>query len=101
VPLQLGSRTAILAGVVTIDDTEALAMWLRTRGRARTPALVNLGAATHLHTAVLQTLMVGRVQVSVPPTDPFLQAWVAPLLASVSVELPGSQADENTKEDQT
>lgn len=100
-PLQLGSRTAILAGVVTVEDTESLATWLRTRGSSRTPARVNLAAATHLHTSVLQALMAGRVQVSVPPTDPFLQTWVAPLLAPTPPKLPGTPADEDAKEDQT
>lgn len=100
-PLQFGSRTAILSGVVTIDDTESLATWLRTCGSARTPARVDLAAATHLHTAVLQAMMAARVQVSASPTDPFLRAWVAPLLSPIPAKLPGSQADEDAKEDQS
>lgn len=82
-PLELGSRTAVLTGILTIDDTETLATWLRTRGTAQTPARVHLGACTHLHTAVLQTLLAARVQISVPPADPFLRTWVAPLLEQV------------------
>lgn len=82
-PLELGSRTAVLTGILTIDDAEPLATWLRTRGAAQTPARVHLGACTHLHTAVLQTLLSARVQISVPPADPFLRTWIAPLLDQV------------------
>jgi hypothetical protein len=96
VPLQLGSRTAVLAGVISIDDTESLAGWLRTRGSARIPARINLGDCTHLHTAALQALLAARVQVSVPPTDPFLLAWVAPLLGS-----PPHRHDHATSQDST
>jgi hypothetical protein len=79
VPLQLGSRTAALAGVVGIDETEPLVAWLRDRGRGRAPVRIHLGACTHLHSAVLQALLAARVQISVPPVDPFLRTWVAPL----------------------
>ena len=79
-PLQLGSRTARLTGVVTVEDAEPLAVWLRARAGARTPARVDLGTCTHLHTAVLQVLLAAHVQVTVPPVDPFLRDWVAPLL---------------------
>jgi hypothetical protein len=80
VPLQLGSRTAVLTGVVTAEDAEPLAAWLRTRGTARTPGRVNLGACTHVHTAVLQVLLAARVELSVPPVDPFLRDRIAPAL---------------------
>ena len=76
--LQLGSRTAVLVGVVTVDEAEPLAAWLRTTTSPR----VNLRNCTHLHTAVLQCLLAGGVKVSVPPSDPFLKTWVLPLVES-------------------
>jgi hypothetical protein len=79
VPLQLGSRTAVLEGVVTVEDAEPLAAWLR---RTTSPR-VNLRRCTHLHTAALQCLLVGGVKVSVAPSDDFLRTWVLPLLATV------------------
>jgi hypothetical protein len=80
VSLQLGSRTAVLEGVVTVEDAEPLAAWLRTTRDPR----VNLRRCTHVHTAVLQCLLAAGVTVSVPPADPFLKAWVLPLVAPSS-----------------
>jgi hypothetical protein len=77
VPLQLGERTAVLTGVVTVDEAEPLAGWLRTRGSTRTPARIDLGECSHLHTAVFQALLAARAQISVLPVDPFLQTWAA------------------------
>ena len=81
-PLQLGSRTAVLEGVVAVEDAEPLAAWLRTTSGPR----VNLRRCTHLHTAVLQCLLAGGVKVSVPPADPFLRTWVVPLLEPPTAE---------------
>lgn len=92
-PMQLGSRIAVLTGIVTIDETEALADWLRTRSSAQTPARVHLGTCTHLHSAALQVLLAGQVQVSVAPTDPFLLTWVAPLLDAAPRKATGAVTD--------
>ncbi|NHC15281.1 hypothetical protein [Motilibacter deserti] len=75
-PLQLGSRTAVLEGTVTVEEAEPLAAWLRQTAGPR----VNLRDCSHLHTAALQALLAARVKVSVLPADAFLRAWVAPLL---------------------
>ncbi len=77
-PLELRDRTAVLTGVVTVDDVEPLVGWLRTTPRAR----VGLRGCTHLHTGVLQALLVFRPKVTADPADPFLSAHVAPLLAA-------------------
>ncbi len=79
-PLMLGSRTAVLEGAVTVEEAEPLAAWLRETSGAR----VNLRKCTHLHTAVLQSLLASGVKVSIPPADPFLRTWVLPLLGGVS-----------------
>ena len=77
-PLQLGRRTAVLSGTVTVDEAEPLATWLRSTGEAR----VDLGSCDHLHTAALQALLAAGAKVSVPPADAFLRTWIVPLLGS-------------------
>ncbi|MGA2925110.1 MAG: hypothetical protein ABSG43_03835, partial [Solirubrobacteraceae bacterium] len=60
-PLQVDEQTAVLAGVVSVEDAEPLANWLRqTPGGA-----VDLGACTHLHTAALQALASARPRIAV------------------------------------
>jgi hypothetical protein len=76
-PLQLDENTAVLSGSITVSDAEPLASWLRQTPRGA----VDLGACTHLHTAALQALASARPRISVAPTDAFLSAWIAPLLA--------------------
>lgn len=94
-PLQLGDDTAVLTGIIAVEETEPLAAWLRAHGTLRPPARVDLGGCLHLHTAVLQALLAAKVQVSVPPTDPFLQEWVAPLLAPVPIRTGGPASDDD------
>jgi hypothetical protein len=76
VPLQLDDRTATLAGVVTVDDTEAFVAWLRST----TGPLVDLRDCTRLHTAVFQAILAFEPTVTVGPTDNFLAAYVLPML---------------------
>jgi hypothetical protein len=61
-------KHAALEGVVTVEDAETLAQWLR--GHAR-PA-VHLGKCDHVHTAVLQVLLALRPQLVAAPADPWL-----------------------------
>jgi hypothetical protein len=75
-PLKLGKRSVALVDQVTIEEVEPLAQWLRDVDRPS----VNLSACTHLHTAALQALISARVRLSAAPRDPFLAAWVAPLI---------------------
>lgn len=95
-PLQLGSHTAVLNGVITVEDAEPLTAWLRATPVAR----VNLRDCTHLHTAALQALLAARVKVSVLPTDVFLRVSVAPTLQRLALpEIPsGSQANSRPPE---
>lgn len=80
-PLQLGSRTAVLEGIVTVEEAEPLTAWLRSRPAGR----VNLRDCTHLHTAALQALLAAAVQVSVLPNDVFLRVSVAPALERLAL----------------
>ena len=76
-PMTLTRAVATLSGVVTVDDAEPLAQWLRDTPRPK----VKLAGCTHLHTAVLQALLAARPAVTSAPVEPFLARWVAPLLA--------------------
>jgi hypothetical protein len=75
-PLELHEGIAMLTGVVTVDEVEPLAAWLRATPKAR----VNLRKCTHLHTGALQAFLVFRPKISAAPADAFLAAQVLPLL---------------------
>lgn len=77
-PLELDERTATLTGSVTVDEVEPFVAWLRANPKGR----VNLKGCTHLHTGVLQAMLLFGPKVSAPPADPFLAEWVLPVLAS-------------------
>jgi hypothetical protein len=75
-PLELGDNTATLIGVVTVDEVEELAAWLRVTARPK----VNLRRCNHLHTGAFQAMLRFRPKVSAAPTDAFLATQVLPLL---------------------
>jgi hypothetical protein len=75
-PIKLGKQTATFSGAVRIEDVDGLVAWLRETPKPS----VNLRRCTHLHTAVLQSLLAAGVTVSGPPVDPFLHSWVLPAL---------------------
>ncbi len=79
-PLELGDTTATLTDVVTVDEVEQLAGWLRTTPRPR----INLRKCNHLHTGAFQALLRFQPKVTAAPTDPFLAGQVLPLLAGSS-----------------
>jgi hypothetical protein len=76
-PLELGDATATLTGVVTVDEVEELAAWLRVTAKPK----VNLRKCNHLHTGALQAMLRFQPKVSAAPTDPFLAGHVLPLLS--------------------
>jgi hypothetical protein len=76
-PLELHENTATLTGVVTVDEVEQLAGWLRVTPKPR----VNLRRCNHLHTGALQAMLLFRPKVTAAPTDAFLASQVLPLLA--------------------
>jgi hypothetical protein len=77
-PVTVSERSVTLSGVVSVEDTEPLAQWLRATPRGS----VRMGGVTHLHTAALQVLLAARPRLAVPPADPFLARWVTPLLTA-------------------
>lgn len=88
-PLELHDTSAILTGVVTVDEVEQLTAWLRSTPKAR----INLRRCNHLHTGALQALLFFGPKISAAPTDAFLAAQVSPLLAG-SGGLPSRQESE-------
>lgn len=76
-PLELAENTATLVGVVTVDEVEQLAAWLRETAKPR----VNLRRCNHLHTGALQAMLLFRPKVTAAPADAFLASQVLPLLA--------------------
>jgi len=67
-------KHAVLEGVVTAEDAETLAQWLR--GHAK-PA-VHLGQCEHVHAAVLQVLLALRPRLVSAPAD----LWLARALGA-------------------
>ena len=79
-PLELNETTATLSGVVTVDEVEPLAAWLRTTEKPK----VNLRRCNHLHTGALQALLRYQPKMSAAPTEAFLATQVLPLLRGSS-----------------
>ena len=75
-PLELHDDSATLIGVVTVDEGEQLAGWLRAARRPK----VSLRRCNHLHTGALQALLLFRPKISSAPSDAFLATQVLPLL---------------------
>ena len=77
-PLELhDNSSATLTGVITVDEVEQLAGWLRANPKAR----ISLKRCNHLHTGALQALLLFGPRITAAPTDAFLAAHVLPLLA--------------------
>ncbi|SNY15306.1 hypothetical protein [Paractinoplanes atraurantiacus] len=76
-PLELHEATATLTDVVTVDEVEPLAAWLRATEKPK----VNLRRCNHLHTGALQALLLFRPKISSAPANAFLAEQVLPLLA--------------------
>ena len=76
-PLEFRRNEVCLTGSCGAEDALELADWLTKHKRAK----VSLAACTHLHTALLQTLLAYKPAVSVGPEDPFLARWILPVLA--------------------
>ena len=79
-PLELHDDSATLVGVVTVDEVEQLAGWLRAARRPK----VSLRRCNHLHTGALQALLLFQPRITSSPTDAFLASQVLPLLRGSS-----------------
>jgi hypothetical protein len=74
--LRLEGDTIHLEGEGRVEDAETLLTLLQA-GDARR---VDLSAASHLHTAILQVLLALRPPLAGMAGDPFAQRWLVPLL---------------------
>jgi hypothetical protein len=79
-PLELSETTATLSGVVTVDEVEPLAAWLRVTDKPK----VNLRRCNHLHTGALQALLLFQPRITSAPAEAFLATQVLPLLRGSS-----------------
>lgn len=79
-PLELHENNATLSGVITVDEVEQLAGWLRATRKPK----VGLRRCNHLHTGALQALLFFKPKITAAPTDAFLAAQVLPLLTGSS-----------------
>jgi hypothetical protein len=79
-PLTFARSEVALTGACGAEEALELAEWLAKRKRPR----VNLAACTHLHAALLHTLLFHRPAISGAPADPFLSRWIMPMLGAVA-----------------
>lgn len=77
-PLRFGSGEVALTDSCGAEDALELADWLAKEHQPK----ADLRACSHLHAAVLQTLLAYKPVLSAPPVDPFLLRWVVPALAN-------------------
>jgi hypothetical protein len=75
-PLVFTGTRVRFEDVCAVDDALPLLDFFKANAAAE----VDLSACTHLHTALLQLLLVARPKVSAPPDDATLARWVVPLL---------------------
>lgn len=78
--IDYGKKTAMLKGVVSVDDAEALQNWLQKHPKGR----IDLSECTHLHAADLQVVMAARPVIAAWPAAADLRAWLEPVLGSLS-----------------
>ncbi|MEM1384791.1 MAG: hypothetical protein AAGG06_14225 [Pseudomonadota bacterium] len=64
-PMHIDGETAVLSGSCPADEAQDLTDWLRDEGGKR----VVLDAVTHLHTAVLQTLLAFDIAIDLQGTE--------------------------------
>ena len=75
-PIAYAPERIVLTGECAVVEAADFAE--RLRAEPRVP--VDPAAATHVHTAVIQTLLAFAPVLDAAPTDPFLRDCLAPLL---------------------
>ena len=68
-----------LLGNCDLDDAETLLNFFQSQSGAQ----VDVSAATHLHAAIVQILMVQKPLLTGTSSDTFLAAWLMPALAPI------------------
>lgn len=82
-PILIEGEIARISAVASVEEAETLVAFLEGGVGRR----VDLAAATHLHAAVLQTVMAYRPPAAALPADPALRALIGPLLAADSTQM--------------
>jgi hypothetical protein len=77
-PIEFKKNRAIFRDEVSVEEAEGLLEWLQNRPTAK----ADLSALSHLHTAILQVLMIAKTSISSWPKNAELLAWLEPLLKS-------------------
>ena len=83
-PLHCDGSLGVLSGVVSIEEVEPLVAWLQATPLPE----VDLHECRHLHAAALQALLVHAPALARPAQEPFLAAWVNPLLVAAEPTVP-------------
>ena len=76
--VRLNGNVIVLEGPCRVEDAEPLLGWLQADGSC----VVDLTAAEHLHTAVVQVLLAAGRPLSGQPEGEFLRRWVAPAMVA-------------------
>jgi len=70
--IEFNDAVARFKGQCRLEEASALFEWLE-----QTPAAkIDLSDCEHIHTAILQMLMVAKPELLAPPADPFLKQWL-------------------------
>jgi hypothetical protein len=82
-PLEFRADCVALVDACGAEDALELADWF---ARSEAPK-ADLAACTHLHAALLQTLLAYEPSITAAPVDPFLARWILPLLTTPDVKV--------------
>jgi hypothetical protein len=74
--VRLNGNVIVLEGQCRVEDAEPLLGWLQADGSR----IVDIAAADHLHTAVVQVLMALRPGIRGTGNDVFVRDWIVPAL---------------------
>jgi hypothetical protein len=90
-PLNFAENTGVVEGTSIVEDALTLVEFLQSHDDAK----VDLGSCNHLHTAVLQVLLMARPEIVSLPREAFLARWLSPLLRQPN---PGCHTTITTKD---
>ncbi|BAU22811.1 hypothetical protein THC_0415 [Caldimicrobium thiodismutans] len=71
-PLQIKNRIVKFIDIVTIEDTETLFNWFLEKKQGK----IDMSKCRHIHTAILQLLMIFKPKIEKLPEDNDLKKWI-------------------------
>ncbi len=75
-PVIYKQTVAVLEGSCGDEESDDLLEWLENTPEAK----VNLKACQHLHSSMVQVLMVQRPEITLEPGDPEFARWLMPAI---------------------